>query len=97
MPTPVLAGRMSKAIDIIDDIDHIADAATIALAMISGGIAAPALAIKLVVKLGKHRLTRILKKNLADLGRVKKRRAGVRITVKCMIKVAPYPSFGIYT
>ncbi len=50
------------AINIIEDVDHIADAATIALAFISGGVAAPALAVKFVVKLGKHRITRVLKK-----------------------------------
>lgn len=97
MPTTVLGARLNKAINIIEDVDHIADAATIALAFISGGVAAPALAVKFVVKLGKHRITRVLKKLIEQVRQVNRRKAGVRMTVKCLLGVAPYPSLRVYT
>jgi len=81
----------------MDEVDHVTDLATIALAFISGGVAPPALVVKFVAKLGKHRITGVLKKLGKDLAKVNKRKAGVWVSGKCLAGIATYPSFGIYT
>lgn len=96
-PTGALAQKLGRVEKIIDNVDIATDAATIVLIGVSGGVAVPAAVVKGVAKLGARTIIRVVKRLRADLAKVNKRKAGVRLRVGCVAGAFPYPSLGIYT
>lgn len=97
-PTLKLGSDLKKVKKVVTNIDDATDAATFVFAVVSGGtVAAPAVVIKGVAKLGVRRIVRVLDNLVDDLAKVNKRRAGVRVKINCVAGIVPYPSFSIYT
>ncbi len=92
-----IAQRLGRVEKIVDNVDIATDAATIVLIGISGGVSVPAAAVKGVAKLGARMIIRVVKRLRSDLAKVNKRRAGVRLRLRCVAGVVPYPSLGVYT
>lgn len=97
MPTGALAHKLGRIEKIVDNADLATDAATILLIGVSGGVAVPAAVVKGVAKLGARIIIRVVKRLRSDLAKVNKRKAGVRLRMKCVAGFIPYPSLGIYT
>jgi len=97
IPTTSLARKLGTVERIIDNVDMATDAATLVLMVVSGGVAVPGAAVKAVAKLGARMIIRVVKRLGADLAKINRRRAGVRLKPGCVAGVVPYPSLGIYT
>jgi hypothetical protein len=67
------------------------------LLMVSGGVAAPAAAVKALAKVGARVIMRMVKKLRTDVLKVNRRKVGVRLSVECLGGFVPYPSLGVYT
>lgn len=92
-----LGRKFTSLIRIIENLDDATDIATAVFAVLSGPVSAPALAIKAVAKLGAKKVIKVIRGLADDLGKVTKKKAGVRLKIKCAWGVVPYPSFGLYT
>jgi uncharacterized phosphosugar-binding protein len=97
MPTSALTRSLERVEKVIDTIDVATDAATVVLLAVSGGVAVPVGVAKAVAKLGARMIIRVVKRLKSDVAKVNKRRAGVRLKLKCVGGVVPYPSLGVYT
>lgn len=97
VPTASLKRKLETVERVVGDVDIATDAATVVLMFVSGGVAVPAAVVKGVAKLGLRMIIRVVKRLQADLAKVNRRKAGVRLTLKCIAGAVPYPSFSIYT
>jgi hypothetical protein len=97
MPTATLSRRLARVEKVVDSVDIATDAATVVLIAVSGGVAVPVAVTKAVAKLGARVIVRVVKRLAADVAKVNRRKAGIRLKLKCAVGVVPYPSFGVYT
>ena len=93
-----LLQQYKKIIAVADKVDTATDVAALVLAALSvGSLTAPAAAVKLVAKYGKHRLKKVIKDLEKATRATKSKKVSVRLKVNCVWGFIPYPGVGIYT